>query len=87
MNDPETDKLDFKVKVKFFGLNKAEDQDCEEPQRLRIKFIKKQGDLQKWYDVFQEMKDNVLDDILMTPETYENQDLTVVDCNDSTRSD
>jgi len=87
MNDPETDKLEFKVKVKFFGLNKAEDQDSEEPQRLRIKFIKKQGDLQKWYDVFQEMKDNVLDDILMTPETYENQDLTVADCNDSTRSD
>jgi len=41
MNDPETDKLDFKVKVKFFGLNKSDDQDSEEPQRLRIKFIKK----------------------------------------------
>jgi len=36
-----------------------------------MKFIKKQGDLQKWYDVLQEMKDNVLDDILMTPETNE----------------
>lgn len=71
MNDPETDELDFKIKVKFFGLQDKENYESDEPQRLRMKFIKKQGDLQKWYDVLQEMKDNVLDDILMTPETNE----------------
>jgi len=41
MNDPETDKVDFKIKVKFFGLNKGENLDSDEQQRLRIKFIKK----------------------------------------------
>jgi len=40
MNDPETDQIDFKVKVKFFCLNKL-DIDNEESQRVRIKFIKK----------------------------------------------
>lgn len=33
------------------------------------------------------MKDNVLEDILMTPETNENLDLTVADLDDSTKSD
>jgi len=85
MNDPETDQIDFKVKVKFFGLNNVDNN--EESQRIRIKFIKKQGDLQKWYDCFQEMKDNVLDDMLMTPESNENKDLTVADYDESTKSE
>jgi len=51
MNDPETDQVDFKVKVKFFCLNRI-DFENEESQRIRIKFVKKQGDLQKWYDCF-----------------------------------
>jgi len=85
MNDPETDQIDFKVKVKFFGLNNVDNN--EESQRIRIKFIKKQGDLQKWYDCFQEMKDNVLDDMLMTPESNENKDLTIVDYDESTKSE
>jgi len=52
-----------------------------------MKFIKKQGDLQKWYDVLNEMKENVLDDVLMTPECYENQKLAIDDLDDSTKSD
>jgi hypothetical protein len=87
MNDPETDEIDFKVKVKFFGLNNVDNYDNEESQRIRIKFIKKQGDLQKWYDCFEEMKDNVLNDMLMTPETNENKDLTVIDYDESTKSE
>ena len=86
MNDPETDQIDFKVKVKFFCLNKL-DIDNEESQRIRIKFIKKQGDLQKWYDCFEEMKDNILNDILMTPESNENKELAVVDYDESTKSE
>jgi len=86
MNDPETDQIDFKVKVKFFCLSKL-DIDNEESQRVRIKFIKKQGDLQKWYDCFEEMKDNILNDILMTPESNENKELAVVDYDESTKSE
>jgi len=41
MNDPETDKLDFKVKVKFFALEQNENFDTEEPVRLRLKLVKK----------------------------------------------
>jgi len=86
MNDPETDQIEFKVKVKFFSLNNV-DIDNEESQRIRIKFIKKQGNLQKWYECFEEMKDNVLNDILMTPESNENKELTVIDCDESTKSE
>lgn len=88
MNDPETDEVDFKVKVKFFALDQREDYENDEPFRLRMKFIKKQGDLQKWYDVLNEMKENVLNDILMTPESYENQKLSFSeDLDDSTKSE
>ena len=86
MNDPETNQIEFKVKVKFFSLNNV-DIDNEESQRIRIKFIKKQGNLQKWYECFEEMKDNVLNDILMTPESNENKELTVIDCDESTKSE
>ena len=86
MNDPETDQIEFKVKVKFFSLNNV-DIDNEESQRIRIKFIKKQGNLQKWYECFEEMKDNVLNDILMTPQSNENKELTVIDCDESTKSE
>jgi len=86
MNDPETDQIEFKVKVKFFSLNNV-DIDNEESQRIRIKFIKKQGNLQKWYECFEEMKDNVLNDILITPESNENKELTVIDCDESTKSE
>jgi len=89
MNDAETDKIDFKVKVKFFALTPRGEEDCDndEPIRLRMKFIKKQGDLQKWYDVLNEMKENVLNDILMTPQSYENQKLEIEDLDDSTKSE
>ena len=86
MKDPETNQIEFKVKVKFFSLNNV-DIDNEESQRIRIKFIKKQGNLQKWYECFEEMKDNVLNDILMTPQSNENKELTVIDCDESTKSE
>jgi len=31
MNDPETDELDFKIKVKFFGLQDKENYESDEP--------------------------------------------------------
>ena len=53
------------VKVTFFTLPDLEDTGS---QKTRVKFIKKRGDLTKWYSMFQEMKDAVLSDILIAPE-------------------
>jgi len=51
------------VKVKFFKLPGTED----ETQRTRVRFIRKRGDLQKWYTLFKDMKDALMDDILLAP--------------------
>jgi len=40
----------LEVKIKFLALNNE-----EEPNRLRMKLIKKKGDLSKWYEIFQDM--------------------------------
>jgi len=48
------------VKVKFFGLPAN-----EESARLRVRFVRKRGDLDKWYSTFKDMKDAVLEDILL----------------------
>lgn len=82
MSDPETGELDFKVKAKFFALNNTEDQ--EEPQRLRLRLTKKKGDLQKWYDVLNELKETGFDEILLAPLSHHEEKLTVSDNEDST---
>ena len=44
---------DLDVKVNFFELNNKElDEDEEVSSRLRMKFVKKRGDLSTWYDLF-----------------------------------
>lgn len=60
MSNPETGELDFLVKGKFFEL-KNSDEDSQEPPRLRLRLVKKKGDLQKWYDVFNEMLETGFD--------------------------
>jgi len=45
MSDPETGELDFLVKAKFFELNNTEEEYEGEPQRLRLKLVKKRGNL------------------------------------------
>jgi hypothetical protein len=52
------------VKVKFFNLPDAEETGST---KTRVKFIRKRGDLDKWYSMFKDMKDAVLEDILIAP--------------------
>jgi hypothetical protein len=60
------DKLD--VKIKFFQLEAQDEED--ETSRLRMRFIKKRGDIAQWYELFGQMKDTVLEDILLAPEAH-----------------
>lgn len=74
MSDPESGELDFLVKAKFFALNNTDDESYEgEPQRLRLRLVKKKGDLQKWYDVFNEMLETGFDQLLLAPLSYQEQ--------------
>lgn len=89
MTDPETGINDFKVKAKFFALdNKSDEESYEgEPMRLRLRMVKKRGDLQKWYDVLSEMKETGFDEILLAPLNYQNEKLAITDADDSTKSE
>lgn len=69
MKDAESGCLDFSVKAKFFAL-KSEDEDNGselDGPRLRVKLLKKRGDIQKWYDVLNEMMELGFNDILLAP--------------------
>jgi hypothetical protein len=72
---------DLDVKVKFFELNNKEsdDEDDEVSSRLRMKFVKKRGDLSNWYELFNLMKDTVLEDILLAPEAHHAESLGTCD--------
>lgn len=56
---------DLKVKVKFMDLQEEHSQD--EPARLRVRFVKKQGSLVEWYQVLNEMMETQFKDILLAP--------------------
>lgn len=56
---------ELKVKVKFLELN--EDQNEDEPARLRVRFVKKQGDLMGWYQILEEMMETQFKDVLLAP--------------------
>lgn len=58
---------EMQVKVKFFKLPASDN----EVQRTRVRFIRKRGDLQKWYSMFKDMKDALMDDILLAPKQDE----------------
>jgi len=58
------DKLE--VKIKFFQLAQEEEQDEEQPQRLRMRLTKKRGDLSQWYDIFNDLKDTVFEETLLS---------------------
>lgn len=46
------------------------DNDFEFNQRLRVRIVKKRGDLSVWYDVFNQMKDGGLSELLLAPEKH-----------------
>ena len=84
MSDPETGALDFLVKAKFFALNNTEE---DEPMRLRLRLTKKRGNLHKWYDVLNEMKETGFDEILLAPLSHQEDRLEIVENDDSTKSE
>jgi len=59
---------DIVVKVKFFQLEANEE---GIPTRSRVRFIRKRGDMSKWYQTFQEMKDAGMSEILLAPKLVE----------------
>jgi len=52
---------DLKVKVKFF---KHPDMDQD---KIRVRFVRKTGEIDKWYAILNEMKEAVLKDVLCAP--------------------
>ena len=63
------------VKAKFWELEGGQDS-CE-PARLRMRLIRKTGDRQQWYSILQDLKDAVLDDILLAPLAHQEERLTM----------
>merc|ERR1712137_1505773 len=71
------------LKIKFFDLQpehgseeEQEEDDFEEPRRLRVRFTKKRGHLRKWYEIFGEMQETVFDDLLLAPRMHQEENLT-----------
>ena len=62
----------LEVKIKFFKLNSETDQDYEdgESQRLRMRLVKKKGNLARWYEIFNDMRETVFENILLAPKLH-----------------
>ena len=89
MKDEESGQLDFQVKAKFFALNEQPEEYSSESQspRLRLRLVKKRGDIQKWYDVLNEMLSLGFNEILLAPLSHQNEKLTIEDYDESTKSE
>mmetsp|Transcript_13573 Transcript_13573/g.23097 ORF Transcript_13573/g.23097 Transcript_13573/m.23097 type:complete len:86 (+) Transcript_13573:1167-1424(+) len=66
------DSLPLEVKVKFFELDKTEDDQEDAKKRLRIRFTKKRGDLLQWYEIFKQMQETQLENVLLAPRVHQN---------------
>ena len=69
----------LEVKIKIFDLGpEGEDthSDSEEGRRFRVRFVKKRGDLSKWYEILHEMLDTVFADVLLAPKSHHFNTLT-----------
>ena len=77
----------LEVKIKFFELDQGDQEDEDEEEedsyefnkRLRMRLVKKKGDLATWYEVFDKMKSTVFDGLLLAPETHETETLETND--------
>jgi len=70
------------VKIKFFEIEQEKDEDEEEEeeeeehndfefnQRLRVRIVKKRGDIATWYKIFNKMKEGGLSELLLAPEIH-----------------
>jgi hypothetical protein len=56
------------------ALNQNEEDD--EPMRLRMRLVKKKGDLARWYEIFKDMQDTVFEDTLLAPRIHHAEVLT-----------
>ena len=57
-------------------------QDEDEPTRLRMRLIKKKGDLSRWYSIFDDMKSVVFEDTLLAPKLHHGTVLTAASSED-----
>jgi hypothetical protein len=62
--DKEDELNNLVIKVKFFALEKPEDDETSK-SRLRVRFTKKRGDRMEWFTLFTEMKETFLGEILL----------------------
>lgn len=58
------DAQELVVKVKFLKQGEGDEEGL---QRTRVRFVRKRGDLEQWYKMFKEMREAVMDDILLAP--------------------
>ena len=89
MQDANTGCQDFLVKAKFYALNNnnEEYESEDQPPRLRLRLVKKRGDVYKWYEVLNEMISVGFDQILLAPLSHHNHKLTIEDFDESTKSE
>lgn len=66
------------MKLKFFDLKDEEDEELE-IKRLRLRFQKKRGELAKWYELFEDMRETVFDDMLLAPRLHQEADQLTTD--------
>lgn len=66
--------LPMEVKVKFFELPQEADCEEEDNKRIRVRFIKKRGDLMRWYEIFNQMQETQLEGLLLAPRMHQNQE-------------
>ena len=51
---------DLVVKVKFLAIPDSE--------RTRVRFIRKRGEIDRWYSMFKDMKDAGMEEVLLAPQ-------------------
>jgi hypothetical protein len=79
----------LEVKIKFFELEQNDDEEEDEEEekqddyefdkRLRMRLIKKKGEISAWYEIFNKMRDTVFADLLLAPETHVGETLETMD--------
>ena len=73
--DQEDASKNLQVKVKFYNTSGEEidEEDESAKPRIRIQFKKKRGDLASWYEIFKQIRETTLKDVLMSPFSGEYQ--------------
>ena len=78
----------LEIKIKFFEVESQQDDDEEEEEeedtyefnkRLRMRLVKKKGDISSWYHLFDQMRATVFDGLLLAPETHQAETLETND--------